>query len=177
MRRLVLVPALALVVLTPSVAQAQTGPDELVVCDAPPEDTIVIGPNETKTPPVASPQYVYGTFTYTHVKFQLDLYPATAEDTATVSATLDWELDVNDWDLQLRNKDAAVLAKSEKTQFGPLRSPTGESLSRELAHCSLFTISVKNFQAIALDDVDPLELSVTTGGVETTSNWAALSQP
>jgi hypothetical protein len=177
MRRLLLVPALALVALTPSVAHAQTDPDELVVCDAPPANTIVIGPNETKSPPVEAPQWDPFVYTYTDVHFQLDLYPATATDTATVSSTLDWELDVNDWDLFLMDQDGGEVAASEQEQVGPLEAPAGESLSAELLHCTLFSMSIKNYQAIAMDDIDPLTLAVTTGGVETTSNWAALAQP
>lgn len=176
MRRLVLIPALALVALAPSAAHAQTSSDELVVCDAPPEGTTVIGPNEIKTPTVASPSYDPEVYKYTHVLFQLDLYPATADDTATVGSTLDWEIDINDWDLFLFDtEEGEELASSVKEQFGPLESPPGESLSIDLAHCSLFTVSVANYQAVPLDDVDPLELSVTTGGVKTTSNWAISS--
>lgn len=168
MRRLLVVPALALVVLSPTVAQAD--PDGLVVCNNPPPGTTVIGPNETKSPTVVSPQYDLEEDAYTHVRFQLDLYPATAKDTTTVSATLDWELSVNDWDLFLFQGGVEV-ASSEKEQFGPLEAPPGEALSTRLLHCSLFTVSIMNYQAVAVDDVDPLRLEVRTGSVATTATW------
>jgi hypothetical protein len=169
MRRLLVVPALALVILSPTVAQADPG--DLVVCNDPPAGTVVIAPNETKTPTVASPQYDVMDYTYTDVQFQLDLYPATATDTADVTATLDWDLDVNDWDLLLLDQDGTELKASENFQFGPLFDPPGESVSDELLHCSLFTVSVMNVQAIALDDVDPLRLQVRSGSVANAASW------
>jgi hypothetical protein len=167
MRRLLLVPALALIVLSPTAVQA--GEDDLVVCDAPPEGTIVIRPDETKSPTIESPDFDPEDYVYTDVQFQLDLYPATAKDTAEVSSTLDWELDVNDWDLFLFDPDRTELAVSDEVQFGPLESPPSEALSTELLHCSLFTVSVGNYQAIPLDDLDPLRLEVKTGSATTNS--------
>jgi hypothetical protein len=175
MRRLLVVPALALVVLSPTAVQADPG--DLVVCNEPPPGTIVLTPNDTNTPTVESPPYDPEVYNFSDVRFQLDLYPATATDTATVSSTLNWDLDINDWDLFLFDPDEAdPLATSDEVQFGPLEAPPTESLSIELVHCSLFMVSVGNYQAVPLDDVDPLRLSVTAGGVETTSTWA-VDQP
>ena len=168
MRRLLVVPALALVVLSPTVVQADPG--DLVVCNTPPAGTTVIRPNETKSPMVEAPQYDLEEDATTNVRFQLDLYPATAKDTTTVSSTLDWELSVNDWDLFLLN-DGVEVASSEKAQAGPLEDPPGEALSATLLHCSLFTVSIMNYQAVAVDDVDPLDLEVRTGSVATTATW------
>jgi hypothetical protein len=169
MRRLLLVPVMALIVMSPTVAQAD--PDDLVVCDAPPQNAIVIGPDETKSPTVEAPQFDPLGSTYTEVLFQLDLYPATAVDTARVSSTLGWELGANDWDLLLLDEDGTRLATSERNQSGPLGATPSESVSEALLHCSLFKISIENDLAIAVDDVDPLGLEVEAGAVTINASW------
>ena len=163
MRRVLLVPVLALVVLAPSGVQAAE--DDLLVCDAPPEGTDVLMPGETISLEPAAPQYDAQFYTYTDVSFQLDLYPATASDTATVTSTLSWELDLNNWDLILLDGEGNELAASELFQAGPLGDAPTESISRKLKHCSLFTVSIENEQGIALDELDPLQLQIGSGSV------------
>lgn len=167
-RSLMLVPILALLVLAPTGVQA--APDDLVVCDAPPEGTTVLKPGETQHFEPASPQldpalFLDGGGTTTDLKFQLDLYPATATDSATVTSTLTWTLAWNDWDLHILDSDDVELDKSENFQFGPLEDPPTEDVEATLLHCSLFTIRVFNYQAVAADDVDPLQLDVGPGSV------------
>jgi hypothetical protein len=172
MRRLMLVPVLALVVLAPTGVQAAE--EDLLVCDEPPAETAVIEPNQTLSSEPVSPQLDAVAFvenegfsgTYTDVDFQLDLYPATATDEATITSTLTWELDLNDWDLYLLDEEGTELDGSEGFQFGALGDdPPTETVSSKLLHCSLFTIRIFNYQAVALDDFDPLQLEVTTGAV------------
>jgi hypothetical protein len=171
MRRVLLVPFLALVVLAPSGVQAAE--DDLLVCDAPPEGTGVIAPNETLSSEPISPQLDAAAYvenegysgTFTDLDFQLDLYPATATDTADITSTLNWEFDLNDWDLLLLDAEGSEIDASEGFQFGPLEDPPTETVSSELPHCSLFTIRIFNFQAVAIDDVDPLQLEVRTGAI------------
>jgi hypothetical protein len=172
MRRVLLVPVLALVVLAPSGVQAAE--DDLLVCDAPPEGTGIIAPNETHSSEPSSPQFdaeAYvenegdGSGTVTDLDFQLDLYPATATDTATVTSTLNWEFDLNDWDLLLLDAEGNEIDASENFQFGSLEDPPTETVSSKLLHCSLFTIRIFNYQAVAIDDVDPLQLEVRTGAI------------
>lgn len=167
-RSLTLVPVLALLVLTPAAVQAA---DEIVACNAPAEGTTVLKPNETKDSEPASPQLDAANLvdlgysdTYTDVKFQLDLYPAKATDKATVTSTLNWTLDVNDWDLHLVREDEDTI-KSEMVQFGPIADPPTETVQSKLLHCSLFTIRVYNYMAVAADDIDPLQLEVRAGSV------------
>ena len=161
MRRSILVPVMVLLVLSPSAVQA--GPDDFVVCDAPPSGATVIQPNDTKSSSPAAPQYDPRSETKIDLQFQLDLYPAKKGDTATVSAALDWEVTVNDWDLYLRRQNGTVMAQSRNTQLGPLEDPPGESLSRTVEHCDVFYVTIENFQAVAVDDVDPLDLTVSVG--------------
>lgn len=167
-RSLMLAPALAVLVLAPTGVKA--APSDLIVCDAPPAGTTVLKPGEIKHFEPASPQldpalFLDGGGTTTDLKFQLDLYPATATDTATVTSTLNWALEWNDWDLHLLDADDAPIDVSENFQFGPLEDPPTEDVSATLLHCSLFTVSVFNYQAVAADDVDPLQLDVGTGSV------------
>ena len=172
MRRVLLVPVLALVVMAPSGAQAAE--DDLLVCDAPPEGTGIIAPNETHSSEPSSPQLDAAAYvenegysgTFTDLDFQLDLYPATATDTADITSTLNWEFDLNDWDLLLLDAEGNEIDASEGFQFGALGDdPPTETVSSELLHCSLFTIRIFNYQAVAIDDVDPLQLEVRTGAI------------
>ncbi|MGH2692727.1 MAG: hypothetical protein ACRDHM_09520 [Actinomycetota bacterium] len=164
MRRLILVLPLALLVMAPTAVRAAAG--DLVVCDAPPEGTTVIGPNHSSTPSFATPQGFFPSREYTDLTFQLDLYPATATNKATLSSTLNWTVDVNDWDLFLLDANGEEIGASEGFQIGPAGDPPTESVSSSFLHCSLFTIRVLNFQAVPLDDIDPLQLGVTTGSVK-----------
>jgi hypothetical protein len=54
-------------------------------------------------------------------------------------------------------------------QFGPLFDPPTESVSSELLHCSLFRVSILNNLAVAVDEVDPLELAVSASQVATSA--------
>ena len=167
MRRLIMALPLVLLVMAPTGVQAAA--DDLVVCDAPPAGTTVIKPGEA---PFASepepPAYDPLVYTYTDTLFQLDLYPAHASDTATVTSTLSWDLDVNNWDLYLLDADGVELDVSEGLQAGPAGDPATETVSKELTHCSLFTVSVENEQGlIASADVDPLQLATSAGSVVT----------
>lgn len=168
MRRLILVLPLALLVMAPGAVRAAEG--DLVVCDEPPEGTTVVGPNESITPAVASPAYDVFEYTWTDVSYQLDLYPATAANKATVSSTLAWTLDVNDWDLHLLDADGVEIALSEGAQLGPVGDPPTESVQATLKHCSLFTVRVFNYSALisgeAADELDPLQVGVATGSVK-----------
>jgi hypothetical protein len=167
MRRLILALPLVLLVMAPTGVQAAAG--DLVVCDAPPEGTTVIKPGEAPSvtepaPPAYDPLF----YTYTDTLFQLDLYPATATDTATVTSTLTWDLDVNNWDLYLLDGDGLELDVSEGFQAGPAGDAATETVSKKLTHCSLFTVSVENEQGlIASADVDPLNLATSAGSVVT----------
>jgi hypothetical protein len=167
MRRLIMVLPLVLLVMAPTGVQAAA--DDLVVCDTPPEGTIVVGANASLTPPVASPLYDLIEYTWTDLNYQLDLYPATATNRATVASTLNWTLDVNDWDLHLIDGDGMEL-KSEGAQLGPVGDPPTEYVQTTLKHCSLFTIRVYNYSAPisgeAGDELDPLQLGITSGPVK-----------
>ena len=165
MRRLMLVPVLALIVLAPASANAQT-PDDLVVCDAPPEGYTKVGPGASLTPEVASPQFEPSA-TFTDLNYQLDLYPAKATNKASVSSSLSWQIAANDWDLFLLDQNGDELGGSEG--FQPLDPPSEFVGGPNILHCELFTIRVLNFQAVggpAVDAVDPLALAVTTGNMK-----------
>jgi hypothetical protein len=156
--------------MAPTAVRAAAG--DLVVCDAPPAGTTVLKANETQNSEPASPELdpvalaeLGYSNTSTDLKFQLDLYPATATSKANVSSTLNWELDANDWDLFLLDNAGNELAGSENFQFGPLEDPPTEAVAAKLTHCSLFTISVFNYQAVAADELDPLQLQVRAGAV------------
>jgi hypothetical protein len=156
-----LVPALALLLMAPTGVQAAA--DDLVVCDAPPEGTTVIGPNHSSTPEVASPQSFDDV---TDLNYQLDLYPAKATNKATISSSIGWQISANDFDLFLLDADGEEITKSEGVQ--PL-DPNLESVGGTLLHCSLFTIRVLNYQAIGggvVDMVDPFQTTLTTGSVK-----------
>ena len=163
MRRLILIPALALVVMAPTGVQAAA--DDLVVCNLPPSGTTVLSPNDTRTPSVAAPQFDPEDFTFTDVQFQLDLYPASAMDEATLKVELGWELTFNDWDLFLLDEGGNEIDSSQAEQFGPLAEAPGEEITATLKHCAVFTVSIMNFRAVALDEVDPLQLEVKSGPV------------
>ncbi len=161
MRRSILVPVMALLVLSPTSVQA--GPDDLLACNTPDAATTVIKPNDTKSFSPAAPQYDPRGETYINLKFQLDLYPAKKGDEASVAAALDWDLRVNDWDLYLRRENGAVIKESRNTQAPPVMAPPGESLSGTVEHCDLFYVTIENFQAVAADGIDPLDLTVSVG--------------
>jgi len=164
MRRLMLVAALGLVVMAPTGVRAAA--DDLVVCDAPPAGTTVIGPNHSSTPAFNAPDSFLPTKQFTDLRYQLDLYPATATNKASVASSLSWEIPVNDWNLSLRDPAGSTLDSSARVQP---RDPVGEAVDATLKHCSLFTIRVLNHQAAggALSEAaDPLRLTVTTGPVK-----------
>jgi hypothetical protein len=161
MRRLILAPALALLVLAPSSVQAAA--DDLLVCDPPPAGTTVVGPNASLTPAAASPAFSPTSNTVTDLSFQLDLYPATATNKATINSTLNWQLAANDWDLILINDGTGDEVLSDG--FQPLDPPT-ENVGGTMLHCSLFTVRILNFNAVQADLVDPLQLSVATGSMK-----------
>ena len=157
MRRFLFVMVMSSLMLATAPAVAETA--EPVVCDDPPQGTTVVGPNHSSTITVPSPARVPAQGS-TDRKFQLDLSPAGAENTATVSSRLSWEITTNDWDLFLFNPSRKQLAASQGYQ--PIAEP-GEALSATLQHCSLFILSVFNYNAVPADAVDPLRLTVTTG--------------
>ena len=168
MRLRILVPLMTLLVLAPTGAGAAE--EDLLICDAPPANTTVIGPNAGLTPEVASPQFsarqVTGTWSYVEIQYQLDLYPAKATDSATVSSSLDWEIPANDWDYFLLDGNRDEISASEDLQ--PL-DPPHEAVSGTVKHCGLFRISIVNYNAIggaAVDEVDPLQISLSTGSVK-----------
>lgn len=164
MRRSLLVLVVAPLVLSTLPASAQI-PDEFLLCDAPSAGTTVLKANETQDSEPPAPQYDAQVYTYTNLRYQLDLSPATAINKTQVTATLSWQLDVNDWDLFLLDEQGNELAASESVQAGPLEDPPTEQVTATLSHCSLFTISIKNWQAVAVDAVDPLQLQVGAGSV------------
>ena len=164
MRRLILALPLVLLVMAPTGVQAAA--EDLVVCDAPPEGYTKIGPGASVTPDVASPQFAPSA-TFTDVNYQLDLYPAKATNKANVTSTLAWQLSANDWDLLFFDGNGDELGRSEGLQ--PLDPPTEFVGASNLLHCSLFTVRVLNFNAVggpAVDAVDPLQLTVTTGNMK-----------
>ena len=159
--RFLVVAALVLVTLP---AHAHTS-GQLVVCDPPPPDTTVVGPDHSSTPTVVSPQFSATDWSYIEIQYQLDLSPATATAAAKVSSTLAWEIAANDWDYFLLDGSRDEIDASDGRQ--PLVAPS-ESVSGTVRHCGLFRLSILNYQAIggpAIDMVDPLQISLTTGPV------------
>jgi hypothetical protein len=163
-RHLFTVSALVLVVMAPTGVRAAAG--DLVVCDPPPAGTAVIGPNHSSSPSFDAPDSFFPTKQFTDLRYQLDLYPATAANKASVSASLNWQIVLNDWNLSLRNAVGTTLDSSSGVQP---RDPVGEAVDATLKHCSLFTIRVLNHQAVggvASDSLDPLRLTLETGPVK-----------
>ena len=161
MRRLILVLPLSLLVMAPTAVRAADG--DLVVCDAPPAGTTVLNPGTTTTIEVDSPatpdESVF-------LLFQLDLYPAKATNKASVNASLNWQIQVNDYDMYLTDPDGNELASEN---FQALGDPPTESAGGSFLHCSMFSIEVYNFLAAGgpqVDMVDPLQLTIATGAVK-----------
>ena len=164
MRRLILVP-LVLLVLAPTGLQSVSAAS-LLVCDAPPAGTTVVGPNQNRTPVFNAPDSFFPSRQFTDLKFQLNLYPATATNKATVNSTLAWKVMANNWDLILKDANGNDLSSSLATQPG---SPATEAVGVTLKHCSRFTIRVLNYQAVggaASEAADPLQLTLKTGPVK-----------
>jgi hypothetical protein len=164
MRRLILVP-LVLLVLAPTGLQAVSAA-QLLVCDAPPAGTTVVGPNRNLTPAFNAPDSFFPSRQFTDLKFQLNLYPATASNKATVNSTLGWRIVANNWDLILKDAGGTNLSSSLATQP---EAPASEAVGTTLKHCSKFTIRVLNYQAVggaASEAADPLQLTLQTGPVK-----------
>jgi hypothetical protein len=161
-RSIMLVPVVALFLLTPTGVQAATG--DLVVCDAPPEGTTVLKPGTGPTFEIASPELPDD---QTEQLFMVDLSPATATNKATVNVTLNWQIAVNDFDMYLVDENGEELGASEG--FQALGDPPTETVGATFLHCSSFTIQVYNFLAAGgstVDAVDPLQLTAATGNTK-----------
>ncbi|MGH2712207.1 MAG: hypothetical protein ACRDH9_13530 [Actinomycetota bacterium] len=158
MRRLITVLPLVLLVMAPTGVRAAV--DDLVVCDAPAEETAVLKPGTTTTIEIPSPELPGDTVLQS---FQLDLYPAKAINKATVGLNLSWQVPVNDYDVTL------IETGQVSDNFQTLGDPPLETVGDTFLHCDTFSIEVLNFLAVGgpeVDSVDPLQLVITTGNMK-----------
>ncbi len=160
-RRMLLLLTVPLVLST---VPANADHDEtLLVCNEPPAGVTEVGPNEGLDLAIDAPDQFAPARQTSSLRFQLDLYPATAENYADVASSLDWEIVANDWDLLLLNGGGAAIDTSAAAQ--PSSVPS-EQVSASVPHCGLFTLRVLNFRAVDAGSLDPLQLTLATGSVK-----------
>jgi len=140
-----------------------TDEEPLLVCNQPPAGVTEVGPDHAGDLTIDAPDQFAPVSQTSSLRFQLDLYPATALNYAEVSSELSWEIVANDWDLLLLNGVGDMLNQSLAAQ--PSQEPL-EEVSSSVPHCGLFTLQVRNFRAIDVGSLDPLQLSLATGSVK-----------
>jgi hypothetical protein len=137
--------------LTTVPALAATEPAVLEACDAPAGAVVLTTAGVTRSTAAPATPTSFSPATTVVV----DLAGSAVGTTGDVVATLTWGIPVNDYDLRTTN--GTEVLNSQNLQ--PVDEPLEEIAVGRLAHCSTFTVQVRNWVAPVVVDVPQLALS------------------